>query len=123
MTTATIAAPQHMRALEMANRVRLARAQLKKRIERGESSVASVVVECPWEVETMAIADLIMCQRRWGLTRCRKFLASIPVSENRTVGSLTDRQRQALAVLLTAKGTATATQTPVDPAHARYAVN
>jgi len=48
----------------------------------------------------MTISDLLMSQRRWGITRCRKLLMTLPMSENKTVGSMTQRQRQALAVLL-----------------------
>jgi hypothetical protein len=101
--TATISAPQHMRALEQANRVRLARADLKRQIAVGELSAAEVIITCPWEAETMSVADVLMSQRRWGRTRCRKFLASIPMRETKTLGSMTDRQRGTLAALLTAK--------------------
>ena len=104
MTTATIAGvPQHMQALERANRVRLARARLKARVASGELSAAEVIVSCPWEAETMEVSDLLLSQRRWGRTRCRRFLATIPMSENKTIGSMTDRQRRTLAALLTAK--------------------
>jgi hypothetical protein len=48
----------------------------------------------------MAIADLLLSQHRWGRTRCRRFLASIPMSETKTIGSMTDRQRRALAARL-----------------------
>ena len=41
-----------------------------------------------------------MSQRRWGRTRCRKFLAAIPLAENKSIGSMTDRQRRALAMAL-----------------------
>ena len=100
--TATIApaGPQHMRALERANEVRLARADLKRRIALGSIDVAEVLVDCPWEAESMAIGDLLMSQRRWGQTRCRKFLAQLPMSEKKTIGSMTDRQRHTLAGLL-----------------------
>ena len=100
--TATIApaSPQHMRALERANQVRLARAELKRRVAEGDVDVAEVILECPWEAQSMAISDLLMSQRRWGQTRCRKFLAQIPLSENKPVGSLTERQARALAELL-----------------------
>ena len=94
------AGPQHMRALERANQVRLARAELKRRIADGEADVAEVILDCPWEARSMAISDLLMSQRRWGQTRCRKFLAQIPLSENKTVGSLTERQSRRLAELL-----------------------
>lgn len=100
--TATIvpANPQYMRALERANQVRLARAELKRRVAGGETSVAEVILECPWEADSMAVADLLMSQRRWGQTRCRKFLSQIPMSEKKTVGSMTERQRRTLAAML-----------------------
>jgi hypothetical protein len=93
-------APQHMRALARANEVRLARAELKRRIADGELAVADVVLTAPWEAESMTISDLLMSQRRWGSTRCRKLLQTVPMSENKTVGSMTERQRRALAAML-----------------------
>jgi hypothetical protein len=107
--TATIApaGPQHMRALERANQVRLARAELKRRVASGEIGVAEVILECPWEADSMAVSDLLMSQRRWGQTRCRKFLAQIPMSEQKTVGSMTERQRRTLAAMLTSSGSVT----------------
>lgn len=100
---ATIApAPQHLRALARANEVRLARAELKRQVAEGEISAAHVILECPWEAASMTVADLLTSQRRWGTTRCRKLLQSIPMSENKTMGSMTERQRRALAELLEA---------------------
>ncbi len=90
-----------MRALERANKVRLARAELKRRVAGGEISVAEVILACPWEADSMAVADLLMSQRRWGHTRCRKFLAQVPMSEQKTIGSMTERQRRTLAAMLT----------------------
>ena len=103
--TATVApaGPQYMRALERANQVRLARADLKRRVAVSEVGVAEVIMDCPWEAESMAIGDLLMSQRRWGQTRCRKFLAQVPMSEKKTIGSMTDRQRRTLAAMLSAR--------------------
>lgn len=102
--TATIApaVPQHLRALQRANEVRLARAELKRRIAVGELDIAEVILECPEEAASMAVADLLMSQRRWGQTRCRRFLAQIPMSEKKTLSSMTDRQRMALVRMLAA---------------------
>jgi hypothetical protein len=94
------APPQHMLALRRANEVRLARAELKRRVAAGELAVAAVVLECPWEAHSMAVADLLMSQRRWGQTRCRKFLAQIQMSEKKTIGSMTLRQRRTLAAMI-----------------------
>jgi hypothetical protein len=100
--TATVApaGPQHLRALERANKVRLARAELKRRVATGGIEVADVILACPWEAQSMAVADLLMSQRRWGQTRCRKFLTQIPMSEKKTIGSMTERQRRTLATML-----------------------
>src|ERR671917_2227469 len=98
--TATAPAAQHMRALAQANRVRLARAELKRQVADGETSVADVVLSCPWEAESMTISDLLMSQHRWGRTRSRRFLSSISMSETKTIGTMTDRQRRALAGML-----------------------
>ena len=94
--------PQYMRALERANQVRLARAELKRKVAANQIDVADVIMDCPWEAESMAVGDLLMSQRRWGQTRCRKFLAQIPMSEKKTIGSMTDRQRRTLAAMLSA---------------------
>lgn len=95
---------QHLRALEYANRVRLARARMKRSIAAGELSAGEVVISCPWQVTTMTISDLLMSQKRWGRTRCRRLLVSLGVPENKQIGTLTERQRLALAAMLTAKG-------------------
>ena len=102
-TIAPAPMPQHMRALAEANRVRLARAALKRDIEAGRVDTAEVVRECPWEVETMTVGELLRSQRRWGRTRARKFLAGLALSENRELGRLTLRQRSVLAAELDAK--------------------
>jgi hypothetical protein len=103
--TATVSAgqEQHLRALEYANRVRLARARLKRKIAAGELPAAEVILSCPWQAHTMKISDLLMAQKRWGRTRCRRLLMSHGVPENKEIGTLTERQRLALAAVLTAK--------------------
>lgn len=89
-----------MRALERANRIRLARAQLKRQIAAGETSVVDVLLAPSEEIEGMEIADLLASQRRWGATRCAKFLEAIGLPETKTVRALTDRQRTAVAAVL-----------------------
>ena len=103
--TATVGAgQQHLRALEHANRVRLARASMKRQVAAGEVAAAEVILTCPWQAHSMDISDLLMSQKRWGRARCRRLLLSIGVPENKQIGTLTERQRLALAAVLTAKG-------------------
>lgn len=100
ISAAATESPQYMRALQRANEVRLARANLKRQVAAGQLHVAKVILECPWEAQSMAVADLLTSQRRWGQTRCRKFLSQIHISEKKTLGSMTERQRLALAAML-----------------------
>jgi hypothetical protein len=94
--------PQHLRALEHANRVRLARAELKRRIAAGDVGVPTVVMECPWEARSMELSELLMSQKRWGRERCRRLLLALGIPENKQVGTLTERQRCALAAMMAA---------------------
>src|SRR6516162_10193867 len=99
--TAMVApAPQRLRALERANEVRLARAELKRRIADGDVSAADVILAPPWEATSWSVGDLLMSQRRWGSTRCRKFLFRNQINETKPVGALTERQRRLLAAQL-----------------------
>ena len=52
--SATMApAPQHMQALQRANEVRLARAELKRRVSEGAITAGEVILTCPWEAASM----------------------------------------------------------------------
>jgi hypothetical protein len=97
------AGQQHLKALEHANRVRLARAELKRRVNAGAVSVTEVILSCPWEAHRMEISDLVTSQRRWGRERCRRLLMPLGIAENKPIGTLTERQRLALAAGLAAK--------------------
>jgi len=97
VTTASPEPPQHMQALERANSVRLARAELKRAVARGDLDPAEVVRDCPWQTESMTISELLTSQRRWGRTRARKFLIPLSLNENKQLGTLTPRQRSILS--------------------------
>ncbi len=92
--------PQHMQALRRANEVRLARAELKRKICEGRITVSDVILKSPWEAASMTIAELLTSQSRWGAARCSKFLAGIGMAETKTVGSMTERQRTLLATMI-----------------------
>jgi hypothetical protein len=96
-TAQTPCEPQRLRALEQANAIRLARAELKRRIALGDASVAEVILNCPESARKWTISELLMAQRRWGITRCRKFLERNGISEIKAIGALTERQRLMLA--------------------------
>jgi hypothetical protein len=120
-TATVVAAPQHLRALEQANRVRLARAELKRMVALQQTSVVEVILDCPWQAESMSISDLLMSQRRWGRARCRRLLVSLGIPENKQIGTFTERQRSALVTGLSARyseSPTVPTPTPVfEPEH------
>lgn len=105
LTAAPVAAPtvgrtEHLNALRRANELRLARAELKRRVSEGAITAGEVILTCPWEAASMTIGELLTSQRRWGATRCSSFLESIGLPETKTLGSMTERQRSLLASLL-----------------------
>jgi hypothetical protein len=102
-----------MKALERANTVRLARAELKRAIARGDRDAAEVVRDCPWETESMTIAELLTSQRRWGRTRARKFLMPLALNENKQLGTLTPRQRRMLSTELASRTGSVVSSEPV----------
>ncbi|MFL5908621.1 MAG: hypothetical protein ACJ75Z_13625 [Solirubrobacterales bacterium] len=92
-----------MKALARANQVRLARAALKREISAGHRQVTDVILESPWETDSMTLTELLCSQRRWGRARSRKLLASATLSEAKRLGTLTERQRGILVGALQAK--------------------
>src|SRR5256885_7867053 len=115
------AEPQHLRALEHANRVRLARAELKRRVASGDIRVAEIVLQCPWEAQSMELSELLMSQRRWGRERCRRLLLALGIPENKQMGTLTERQRAALAAMLEAPPSERRAQAAAQPLQFRPA--
>jgi len=94
---------QCMEALARANEVRLARAAMKREIGAGRRQVADVVLECPWQAQSMTLSELLCSQRRWGRARSRKLLASTGLNEAKRLGTLTERQQGVLVNALEAK--------------------
>ena len=111
--TTQIPEPQRLRALEHANAIRLARAELKRLIAGGEISAADVILQCPEAARRWTISELLLSQRRWGSSRARKFLERNGVSEIKLIGSLTERQRLVLAEQLGARAAVAALREPV----------
>jgi anti-anti-sigma factor len=75
---------------------------LKTRVANGQLAAAEVILSCPSVAAGMPIAQLLASQRGWGEARSRAFLAEVGVREDKSLGSLTERQRQAAASLLRA---------------------
>jgi hypothetical protein len=97
---------QRLDALERANQIRHARAELKRRIQAGERSAADVILDCPPEASRWPVEELLASQRGWGKATARKLLAHNGIREIKPVGELTVRQRRLLATQLDRYGRA-----------------
>jgi hypothetical protein len=97
---------QRLDALERANEIRRARAELKRRIQVGERSAADVILDCPPEASRWPVEDLLASQSGWGKATARKFLAHNGIREIKPVGELTVRQQRLLATQLDRYGRA-----------------
>jgi hypothetical protein len=95
-----VSADRRLDALARANRVRVVRAELKRRIASGDLNAAEVILFHRWEVENMPVGDVLTSQRQWGDSRCRRLLLAVQLQEGKTIGSMTERQRRVLAARL-----------------------
>jgi hypothetical protein len=100
MISTPIRGSQRERALHRANAVRTGRAALKRRVAAGELDAAEVILACPFEANTMVVHELLMAQPLWGHVRATRLLNAIPLTERKTIGSMTERQRRSVAALL-----------------------
>jgi hypothetical protein len=102
-TASAVDRAQNLRALQRANRVRSARAAVKRRVAIGELTAAEAILSHRWEIERMPIAELLRSQPGWGARRCQRFLVVLAMDERKTIGSMTERQRIATAAHLRAR--------------------
>ena len=91
------------------------RSELRTRIVTGELSPAEAILTCPSEIGGMPVAQLLASQRGWDEARSRAFLAQAAVNEDKSLGSLTERQRRAIASLLTRQSGARGSTQPGPP--------
>ena len=104
--TAAQVTPQHEQALEKANRVKKARADVKRDLRTLPTDeargVAAAVIEDPNELlVTMPVDSLLVAIRRWGREHAVRLLVRAMVSPvNRPIGALTERQRDVLTAAL-----------------------
>ena len=94
-----------MEALALANSIRLSRAELKRGLRAADSAsarkrVAQLIHKPPPELERMATLDLLASCRQVGRHTALRCLRAARVGERVCVGSLTPRQRRALAEAL-----------------------
>jgi hypothetical protein len=89
-----------MEALRRANEIRSRRAQLKKDLKSGKTSIRSVIADPPEFVMTAKVFDMLMAVPKCGKVKATRFLNHCRISQGKTMGGLSERQRNELLELL-----------------------
>ena len=90
---------QRMDALKRANDVRVRRAKLKRDLKDGRVRIESILGSPPEYVETAKVIDILMAVPKFGRVKAARFLNTCRISQSKTVGGLSDRQRHELIAL------------------------
>jgi hypothetical protein len=85
-----------MEALKRANEIRVRRAQLKKDLKDGRLRIEAVLQSPPEYVETAKVFDILMAVPKFGRVKAARFLNQCRISQSKTVGGLSERQRAEL---------------------------
>ena len=87
---------QRMDALKRANDVRVRRAKLKKDLKDGRVRIETILDDPPEYVSTAKVIDILMAVPKFGQVKAKRYLNQCRISESKTVGGLSDRQRTEL---------------------------
>lgn len=85
-----------MEALKRANDIRVRRARLKKDLKDGCVRIEDVLVNPPDYVGTAKVFDILMAVPKFGRVKAARFLNQCRISQSKTVGGLSERQRAEL---------------------------
>jgi hypothetical protein len=87
---------QRMDALQRANAIRTRRAQLKRDLKAGRVSIHTLLSKPPDYVETAKVFDILMAVPKFGRVKAARFLNQCRISQSKSVGGLSERQRTEL---------------------------
>jgi hypothetical protein len=91
---------QRMKALRRANDIRTRRAQLKRDLKAGKTSVDGLLLDPPEWVMTAKVFDMILAVPKYGRVKANKILGQCRISPSKTIGGLSQRQRAELVQML-----------------------
>jgi hypothetical protein len=102
---ATAAAPdrsrqQRLRALQQANKIRLARAKLKNDLASGKLKLGQIVAQPPACVRTARLRELLLVLPKIGSVKAGRILTQCGIAHSKTLAGLTEGQRAELLHLL-----------------------
>ena len=87
---------QRQEALSKANEVRSARKRLKIELKAGRLTIAALLMDPPAYVETAKVFDMLLAVPKYGRVKANKILTQCRISPSKTIGGLSQRQREEL---------------------------
>ena len=91
---------QRMDALQRANEIRTKRAQLKRDLKGGRISIHDLLSAPPDYLETAKVFDMLLAVPKYGRVKVNKILVQCRISPSKTIGGLSQRQRNELVSML-----------------------
>ena len=91
---------QRMDALQRANEIRTRRAQLKRDLKAGRVSIHTLLLDPPEFLATAKVFDMLLAVPKYGRVKANKVLQTCRISPSKTIGGLSERQRDELVSLL-----------------------
>ena len=91
---------QRMDALERAHQIRTRRAQLQRDLKAGRASIHDLLLSPPDYLETAKVFDMLLAVPKYGRVKVNKILVTCRISPSKTIGGLSERQRNELVSLL-----------------------
>src|SRR3954449_11831940 len=91
---------QRMEALQRANHIRTQRAQLKRDLKGGRVTIHELLLDPPEYVGTAKVFDMLLAVPKYGRVKVNKVLTQCRISPSKTIGGLSQRQRDELVKLL-----------------------
>jgi hypothetical protein len=85
-----------MDALRRANDVRVKRAELKRSLKEGTIRFEEILRDPPEWVRTAKVFDMLMAVPKYGKVKANRFLTQCRISQSKTLGGLSERQRNEL---------------------------
>ena len=91
---------QRMDALKRANDIRTRRASLKRDLKAGRVHIHGLLLDPPEYLETAKVFDLLLAVPKYGRVKVNRILTQCRISPSKTVGGLSERQRNELVSFL-----------------------
>ena len=91
---------QRMDALARANEIRTQRARLKRDLKAGRVKIHGLLLSPPEYLQTAKVFDLLLAVPKYGRVKVNRILNHCRISPSKTIGGLSERQRNELVSYL-----------------------